>query len=569
MVNKRIPYGISDYEYIVDGDYIYVDKTQYIEKLENFHSPYIFFLRPRRFGKSLFTSVLANYYDINEKGNFEKFFENTYIGKNPTKDRNTYYILKFNFSGLNTETKESLETSFLNGTKTSYDNFLNQYNISIDYLRDGSPADVFDSFLSKVRIKIKGPLYVIIDEYDHFANELLSFQTELFEETVSRTGFVRKWYEVLKKGTENMVKKIFATGVSPIALDSFTSGFNIASDLTRHPAFNEMMGFTKEEVKDLIKNTSKIPISSDEIDRLMVLLQNNYNGYLFSEDARVKLFNSDMILYYVQYYVELGRGPENLIDKNIASDYGKLGKLFELKNKNKNMKILESILKEEDIITRITEQFSMEKYFTEDDFKSLLFYLGMLTIDSKFLGRVKLKVPNYAVKGLYFEFFIKCISEFMDFSLNLSDIEDSMAEVALNGINERLISVVEMTLNKLSNRDYINFDEKYVKVIFLTYCFMSRIYLVKSEYEVEDGYIDIALLPQPAVTPDYYAIFELKYISKSEYEKFGDAIVEKKKEEALNQLKTYLQSEELRKIPQLKKWALVFVNDKCVVNMEL
>ncbi|WP_342590195.1 AAA family ATPase [Clostridium muellerianum] len=566
---KKLPYGQSNYKNLVYDNYIYIDKTEYIERLENFHSSYITFLRPRRFGKSLFTSVLANYYDINEKDNFEKFFGETYIGKNSTKEKNSYYILKFNFTGLNTDTEEGLKETFIRTIKDSFDKFIQVYNLDISYIQEGSAASIFENFLTQVSFKIQSPMYVIIDEYDHFANELLSFKTDLFSNVVSKTGFVRKWYEVLKKGTESIVKRIFMTGVSPITLDSLTSGFNIAMDITRYPAFNEMMGFTKEEVIGLINNVVRKPLNKIELEELLQVLQKNYNGYLFSEECEKRLFNSDMILYYMQSYVDSGKGPKSLIDRNIASDYGKLGKMFDLKNKSANMQVLDDILKGERITSRITEGFSLEKDFSKDDFKLLLFYLGMLTIDKIVLDRSILKIPNYAIKGLYFEYSGKKLNEAIDYEIDVSDIEDSIAEIALEGKNESLIKIVEKTLNKLSNRDYIKFDEKYVKLIFLTYCFLSKIYLVKSEYEVDNGYIDVALLKQANMEPTYFAIFELKYITKAEYEREGEKIVEEKTKEASAQLKQYSKSEELSSLPNLKKWALVFVNDKCVVNMEI
>lgn len=566
---KKVPYGISNFKALIEGNYVYVDKTEFIEKLENHPSPYIFFLRPRRFGKSLFTSVLANYYDLNESNNFEKLFSETYIGKNPTVEKNSYYVLKFNFTGLNTDTKESLEKTFVETIKNSFDRFIYDYKLNIHYLQEGSAANIFENFLNKVSMELKGSLYVIIDEYDHFANELLSFQTDLFSQIISKTGFVRKWYEVLKKGTESIVKRIFATGVTPITLDSLTSGFNIADDLTRHEDFNEMMGFNEQEVKTLIKSTSNHKVSDDELEELIETLRKNYDGYLFSEDCDTRLFNSDMILYFLKTYSLKKKAPNELIDKNIASDYGKLGKLFDLKNKNQNMKVLDSILRGEELLCRITEQFSLEKYFDEDDFKSLLFYLGLLTIDKGILGGLSFKVPNYVIKGLYFEFFAKKLNEELDYELNTREVDDSIRDIALKGNNKKFISLVEKTLNKLSNRDYIQFDEKYVKLIFLTYCFFSKIYLVKSEYEVNDGYIDIALLKQVNMAPTYFGIFELKYISKTEYDKKGKKIVEEKTNEALEQLNKYTNSEELLSLKNLKKWAIVFVHDKCVVNREL
>lgn len=568
-MKKKLPYGMSNYEKVIENNYIYVDKTQYIEKLESLHETYVFFLRPRRFGKSLFTSVLENYYDINKKDKFESLFGDTYIGKNPTDRKNDYYILKFNFSSLITDTEENLIDSFSKECYKAYDNFIANYNLDFKYKSSKYPSDVLKLFLADVKFKIDKPLYVIIDEYDHFANELLSFKFDMFEEIISKTGFVRKFYEALKIGTETIIDRIFATGVSPITLDSLTSGFNIASDITRDFRFNEMMGFTEYEVRKLIIDTLETNIDENELNDLIDNLRKNYNGYLFSENANTRLFNSDMILYYLKSYADTGRGPNDLVDKNIASDYGKLSKMFDLKNRDKNMKVLQDIIDGNEITAIITGQFSMEKEFNEDDFKSLLFYLGMLTIDREDLGDVVLKVPNNMIKGLYFDFFAHKLNEEIGYELNTSYIRESMKLIAQKGDNSKLIEVVERTLKKLSNRDYIQFSEKYVKLIFLTYCFLSKIYLVKSEYEVEKGYIDIALLKQANVKPTYFAIIELKYISKKDYEVEGETVVERNLKEAVEQLERYTSSEELSKVKNLKKWAIVFVGEKCVANKEI
>ncbi|MDY4077547.1 MAG: AAA family ATPase, partial [Clostridium sp.] len=415
---KKLPYGKSNYEELIKGNYEYVDKTKYIEKLENLYDTFIFFLRPRRFGKSLFTSVLENYYDINKKNEFENLFGETYIGKNSTPLKNSYYILKFNFSGLITETEESLLNSFNNACIRGINRFINSYNIDMKLNTKGYPSDIFANFLNEVEFKIDKPIYVIIDEYDHFANELLSFKTELFSNLVSKTGFIRKWYEVLKIGTESIVSRIFATGVSPITLDSLTSGFNISTDLTRYERFNEMMGFTEEEVRSLVKRTVK---NEDEIDKIIKEMKVNYNGYLFSEDGKETLFNSDMVLYYLKSLEETKKAPKELIDKNIASDYAKLGNMFKLKNRNENYKILEDILKGEEIIARITSQFNLERRFNDEDFKSLLFYLGLLTIKGEDFGDAILDTPNNVIRELYFDFYAKRLEEESDFELNTKE----------------------------------------------------------------------------------------------------------------------------------------------------
>ena len=565
-MNKKLPYGKSNYKELVYKNYLYVDKTKYIEKLENLNDTFIFFLRPRRFGKSLFTSVLENYYDVNKKDEFEVLFKDTYIGKNPTPEKNSYYILKFNFSGLITDTKEKLVDSFNKTCNMSYKKFIEDNNIDVKYDEKGYPSEVFMEFLGAIRNKIDKPLYVIIDEYDHFANELLSFKTDMFSDIISKTGFVRKWYEVLKIGTESIIQRIFATGVTPITLDSLTSGFNISTDITRDARFNEMMGFTEEEVRNLIKRTIQ---DEKNIEKIIKEMKINYNGYLFSEDSKKTLFNSDMVLYYLKNFEESGNPPKELIDKNIASDYAKLGSMFEIKDKNSNYKVLDSILNGEKITASITNQFSLEKDFDEDDFKSLLFYLGLLTVDKPRISRVILKTPNYVIKSLYFDFFAKKLRENADYELSLSEIKEALEDIAIDGNNNNLVKVVEKTLNKLSNRDYITFNEKYVKLIFLTYCYLSKIYLVKSEYEVEDGYIDIALLKQVNMNPKYFGIIELKYISKSKYKEKGEEIVKEKLKEAKEQLEKYKLSKELSEIKNLKRWAIVFVNDKCYANEEI
>ena len=563
---KKLPYGKSNYEELIKGKYEYVDKTKYIEKLENLYDTFIFFLRPRRFGKSLFTSVLENYYDINKKNEFENLFGETYIGKNPTPLKNSYYILKFNFSGLITETEESLLNSFNNACIRGINRFINSYKIDMKLNTKGYPSDIFANFLNEVEFKIDKPIYVIIDEYDHFANELLSFKTDLFSSIVSKTGFIRKWYEVLKIGTESIVSRIFATGVSPITLDSLTSGFNISTDLTRYAKFNAMMGFTEDEVRTLIKRTVQ---NEKKIDKIIKEMKVNYNGYLFSEDGKETLFNSDMVLYYLKSLEETKKAPKELIDKNIASDYAKLGNMFKLKNRNENYKILEDILKGEEITARITSQFNLERRFNDEDFKSLLFYLGLLTIKGEDFGDAILDTPNNVIRELYFDFYAKRLEEESDFELNTKEVKDAIKDIAKNGSNLKLVEIVEKTLNKLSNRDYITFNEKYVKLIFLTYCYLSKIYLVKSEYEVEDGYIDIALLKQVNMEPKFFGIMELKYISKSKYEERGEEIVKEKLNEAKEQLKKYDKSEELKNMKNLKKWAIVFVNDKCYANVEI
>ena len=562
----KIPYGVSNFAKLRKNNYLYLDKTEYIEVLENYGEPYIFFLRPRRFGKSLFLSTLEHYYDCKAQADFTELFGGLYIGENKTDLANSYYILKFNFSKLDTSNQEELLNDFKRTVVESLEKFEAKYDLDFEYTKTGRPAQIFYSFLMKVEYEIEGKIYVLIDEYDHFANELLSFQVDTFEEVISKTGFVRKWYETLKEGTEiGIVDRIFATGVSPITLDSLTSGFNIAKNKSRDKNLNEMMGFTEQEVKRLL---NKI-LEDENNEEIFAKLKKYYNGYLFNEKTEKRLFNSDMVLYYLGEYQIDNEEPSDLIDTNISSDYAKMRELFTLKNKERNYKILKEIVKGELQQTAITREFSLAKEFSAEDFLSLLFYLGFLTIDSSVLNLVNLRVPNYVVKELYFDFFAKIIKDDAEYDLETVEIKQSIIKLALEGDITEFIEIVEQTLKRLSNRDYIKFDEKYIKLIMLSYLMLSRVYYVKSEYEIKDGYLDIALLERSGVEPKYEAVIELKYIKKSIYNKKGDEIVQQKLEEAQEQLLKYREAEELKSKANLKKWVLVFVGAECVEHLEI
>ena len=359
---SRLPNGISDYRIMIEKDYIYIDKTQYIETLENIHS-FVFFLRPRRFGKSLFTSVLEYYYGINYADEFGQLFGKTYIGKNPTNEKNSYYILKFEFTGLRTDTAQDLAESFKASINNSFQIFCIKYHVDLNYTKEGEPAAILNSFLTEFKRHIDGKLYVIIDEYDHFANELLSFQTGFFSEIVTKTVFVRKWYEKIKDGTsDGTIGRFFATGISPISLDSLTSGFNIAADYTRFESFNEMMGFTEKEVRYLISETLG-DMPDGEMEQIVEEMRKCYDGYLFNPHSKERLFNSNMSLNYLSAYFATRRPPDNLLDASIASDYSKMGKMFALKNKSSNYEVLQEIIDGKEQTAFMTAQYSLEKRF--------------------------------------------------------------------------------------------------------------------------------------------------------------------------------------------------------------
>ena len=549
-MNLKMPYGISNYEKIVNDGYYYVDKTMYIEKLENLPETSIIFLRPRKFGKTLFTSVLENYYDKDKADKFEKLYGSKYIGKNPTKLRNSYCILRFNFSGINTETEESTMIGFKEKVSISIDGFTKKYGIDFFVNKEQTPEGMLRSLIEAFRLqKPDDKIYVIIDEYDHFANELLGFYPEHFRSLVSKNGRVRKWYEVLKEGTETVVDRIFITGVAPITLDSLTSGFNIGKDITQDEEYNDMMGFTKEELVGILNNQE---ISMEEQEKILPIMKENYDGYKFSLNAENQIYNSNMCLYFLSDYIRLGKIPDRLIDMNIASDYSKIGKMLNLCKGENRLEILRKTVQGEPIIDTIVEKFNPAIEFTETHMISMLYYLGYLTISGESLGMPELTIPNKVMKEIYADYFMQLMDKQADFRIDSSINQQILREIALEGKIDKMVEVLKIYLNNLSNRDLIKFDEKYIKLIFYCIAMNMKIYSTKSEMEVNRNYPDILLVPRDR-TKGYKAIMvEFKYIKKGEKAK-----VEDKQKEAREQIKRYCQFEDIKDIEGLRKYTLV------------
>ena len=551
---KKLPYGISDYERLMENDYDYIDKTMYIEKIEKLAEPYIMYLRPRKFGKTLFTSTLENYYDIKKEEKFQSLFGETYIGKNPTKLKNSYYILKFNFSGIDTKNEESTINAFKEKVSIAVYDFITKYNLDF-YI---NPELTAEGLLSSLIVAFKNQklgekIYVIIDEYDHFANELLGFNTNQFKSLVSKNGKVRKWYEILKEGTESVVDRIFITGVAPITLDSLTSGFNISSDKTQDREFNEMMGFTVNELKELMTRQG---ITEEEQEKLLPILKENYDGYKFAIYGKEKMYNSNMCLYFLNEYTRFKEIPTKLIDVNIASDYSKLGKMLDLCKGEEREKVIEKTVSGEGIVSEIREKFNPAIEFTETDLVSMLFYLGYLTIDGEEVGYPILKIPNNVMKEIYSDYFLRILRDEtkVDIGENYTEIA---RELAIEGKIDKAIELLGKYLKNLSNRDYIKFDEKYVKLIFYCIVMNLKMYRVKSEMEVQRKYPDILLIPRD-ISKNYKEIMiEFKYLKKEEKGRLKE-----KQEEAKKQIKEYMNFEEIKELKNLNSYIVVAVNDE-------
>ena len=558
-MNLKMPYGISNYEKIINDGYYYVDKTMYIEKLENLPETNIMFLRPRKFGKTLFTSVLENYYDKNKIDSFEKLYGNTYIGKNTTKLKNSYCILRFNFSGIDTSTEEATIRGFKKEVASSIEVFINRYNLEFHVNKEDEAENILDNLFKSFYIqKPQDKIYVIIDEYDHFANELLGFNPEQFRGLVSKNGKVRKWYEILKKGTETVVDRIFITGVAPITLDSLTSGFNIGTDITQDEEFNEMIGFTEEELKEILKNQE---ISLKEQEKIIPIMKENYDGYKFCLKAKNQIYNSNMCLYFLSRYIRLGEIPDKLIDTNIASDYSKIGKMLDLCKGENRLEILRKTVQGEPIVNTIIEKFNPAIEFTENDMISMLYYLGYLTISGELVGIPELTIPNKVMKEIYADYFMQMMDKEAEFRIDNNANQEILIQLAKEGRIDKIVEILKIYLNNLSNRDLIKFDEKYIKLIFYCIAMNIKAYSTKSEMEVNRNYPDILLVPRDSSKGYKAVMVEFKYIKKGEVAKLED-----KQKEAREQIERYSSFEDIKDIQGLRKYTIVVATNDIYVE---
>ena len=553
MSFKKLPYGKSNFADLIEQNFAYVDKTRFIELLENENNASQILLRPRRFGKSLFLSVLENYYDINKKDKFETLFGNLYIGKHPTKEQGTYAVMQFNFSGLDTENHDTFYNSFLGTMQNSVTEFLRKYegvfqdvNEDLKYIKENNPGvNALDiAYIAAKSANI--PIFVIVDEYDHFANKLVAMG-EKYKQEVKSGGIVRAFYEKLKLGTSSIVKRIFMTGVSPMMINDIASSFNMATNLSLLPAYNEMFGFTREEVEHLASETGI------DMNLITVDMETYYNGYLFNNNGKNKVYNSQMVLFLFYKIIQLGEQPKEIIDINLKSDTGRLQHLAA--NENNRQKMLE-IIKDGGIFSEVTENFSLDDLQNEGYFISLLFYLGMLTNGGIFEERTYLKIPNYSIKTLFWEYLVFYIQERSEKVFSPSAFADAVTEMAFRGnIHPYLEYFSENIMKRLSNRDLASFEEKFIKALMLPTFYLSNLYLPVLENENKNGYTDIYLQRRPtAKTIKFEYVFELKYLKTNATKKEKEG----KMNEAIAQIEKYKKDERYAGRDDLKFIAIVF-----------
>ncbi len=561
--NIRFPYGLSNLEKVADENLVFIDKTPFLPVLESTTS-YAVFLRPRRIGKSLFVSILEYYYDILRKNKFDKIFGNYYIGKNPTPLANAYRVLKFDFSGIDTGTNESSFSGFITNIQNSLINFLKAngfYNESIEsrLFVQNNPAELMNTFFAIYKGLTNDKIYLIIDEYDHFTNEILIRDLDEFKASVSSNGYIRKFYEAVKIATQaGIVDRFFITGVSPITLDSVTSGFNIVTHLTNEYDFHDMMGFTEAEVQSLVE---MILENKNRLPQIMNDLKLHYNGYKFNKNKDHTIYNSDMVLFFLEKFKNTQKYPDLMLDPNIMPDYGKLKKMFEMANWQDNIEVLETILKENEIECSLIYQFNFEKGFRRTEFVNFLYYLGNLTLKgvNEFDGTV-FKIPNLVIAELYWEYYANVLQKRADLDYEEDKVRPAVFALA-RGNEKPFFELVERNLEILSNRDFQRFDEKYIKLLIIAYAMQGNVFFIRSEREVGGnvGYVDIEFLIRPnnpTIHPQY--VFEVKYLKKED-----ENLLQITQTAAEKQLRNYLEKDEiLQGLAKLKAFTVVVVKSK-------
>lgn len=523
---KQVPYGVADFATVIEQNLYYVDKTMFIPELEK-QPRNLFFIRPRRFGKSIFLSMLYSYYDCTQSHKFQSLFGNLWIGQHPTPLQGKYQVLFLDFSQI-TGNIDKLETKFNSYLSINLDAFVRQY--SEYYQAEMEEILAQEDFEEKMELIFKAAkahqyhLYLIIDEYDNFTNVILNERGEnVYHAITHADGFYR---DVFKKFKGNF-ERIFMMGVSPVTLDDVTSGFNIGWNISIKPEFDEMLGFSTTDVVEMFtyyKEHGSIPVDSD-IDAIVNDMKPWYDNYCFAKQAlkkKTRMFNCDMVLYYLRNYMDAGCPPEEMIDPNTRTDYGKMKKLLQFDKLDGERKgIIRKIAEEEQIVTQLYESFSAYQIPKAEIFPSLLFYYGMLTIKGTRGSKLILGIPNNNVRKQYYGYLEE---EYQAKAyVDVNQLTDYYYDMAYDGKWEEGLRFMADAYAKVSSvRDGIE-AERNLQGFFMAYLNLNDYYITAPELELNHGYCDFFLLPDLTHYASQHSyILELKVLSKKDF----SAIVE-------------------------------------------
>jgi len=534
----------------------------------------LFFTRPRKFGKSLFLMMMTCYYDCCKADIFDLLFGDLYIGKHPTPNKSNYIVFNLDFSGLNTNSEQEFKESFNRKMKSSVLSFFREHptvpNASdIAHKLLNSNGDIGLEALDYVFQTAENcgkKVYIIIDEYDHFANDIIAQAddlsgTEYYHKMVGANSIVRDFYEMLKEYSKTIIDRIFITGITPIMLDDMTSGFNISNNISIKGKYNEILGFTKEDVQFLMREAGIDPAW------IKLDMETFYNGYLFHEKGGNTVYNPSMTLYFLNEVVDLKDEYEHIIDENLKMDYGRLARLFE--DEQNRAQLLEIATNGYISGGEIVAKFSLDELRERQKFLSLLFYFGLVTIGKKD-NRPILRIPNYSIKNIYWEYIEKLtLARNKKISIDVSKLSEALYLLAYEGKAKQFIEYIRRTfICDLSNRDFMQFDEKYLKIILFLNLKYANYFVPLSEYEVGAGYCDIYLMRSaPHADLPCEWVWEIKYIRQKDAD--NPEVIEKKCEQARKQLAKYRNSAFFRNRKDVRFLSAVFIGKKKVEIEEI
>ena len=567
IYRKRIPYGMQNFEDVMERDCYYVDKTPFIETIEDAHM-YFFFIRPRRFGKSLTISMLENYYDINKKDKFDSLFGNLYIGRNPTPEHNTYLIIHLNFAivvGGLSDYQEGLD-AYCN---RHFNDFVDNYSHLLPKgTKEGLNAQKdavgqLDYLCSQCR-RVGQKVYLFIDEYDHFTNQILaSREHEVKYRTQTHgEGYLRKFFDTVKGAAVSSLGRVFVTGVSPVTMDDLTSGFNIGTNYTLAPEFNEMMGFTEEEMRDMLGYYASVLPFNHTVDELIEVMKPWYDNYCFSikRYGKTTMYNAVMVLNFVDKYIRNDFDfPDTMVESNVRIDYDKIHMLIRHdKEFTNDASIIQQLVTQGFITGSLVENFPAERINDPNNFLSLLFYFGMVTIDGIYKGATKFIIPNEVVRDQIYTYLLDTYREkHLDYDGYCKDNLES--RLAYDGAYKEYFEFIADTLKRHSSQRDKQKGEAYVHGFTLAMTCQNKFYRPISELDTDGGYADIFLLP----LCDIYKDMKDSYIIELKYCKAGttDDQIRKLFEEASAQVERYAGSDMVKnavKTTSLHKIVVVY-----------
>jgi hypothetical protein len=534
----KIPYGIANFAKIRSEGHFYVDKTPFLPILEDLGPSYLLFLRPRRMGKSLLVSMLEHYYDLDRVDQFDALFGGLWIHEHPTPERGRYLVLVLDFSGVGVDGDDAaLRRSFLGAVRGPVEGFLLRYRARFpplahlyDQLDPIDDAATLIGRLASIVNALGQTLYLLIDEYDNFANRLLSAGADdVYTKLVERTGFVRTFYATLKMGTgSGAIGRIFITGVAPLLLDDLSSGFNIVTHISQDPELQTLTGFTHADVErgldGVLAGRPEMASLRAFVDRdsLLSALEHYYDGYRFSPGASPRVFNSDMVLYFLQEAVRKRAFPRDMLDLNVRTDYRRLQHIGMLVGsaRAERRALLEAIASEGTIQSPLEQQFGVRSLSSQTQFLSLLYYLGLLTIGpeepdqpAEIFG-YRLEIPNRVIRELIWEHLATMFTDEEHLDLDTRDLEVALVAMALRGDIEPFLDLFHTrVLSAIGLKDLRRFDEKAVKLMLLAFISLSRLFYPLSEKEFAQGYCDLFLGVSPLYPAAKHAwLLELKYL---------------------------------------------------------